>query len=159
MKLAIFMIPVFLFLQSSGCSDDSSDDGGSINENFVEFAGVRYEASGGCNVESINGQDASCVYAGAFRSGGLGYAIAISHEGFCRSATFNLRDNLDQPSHAYFVMQITEDGVAIETFLGTSGTIDLTDSGNVSSIDFAGTITSVETGMTESIEGYLECPI
>jgi len=159
MKFSIAFIFLAIFLQTGSCDDDSNDVGGSINENFVEFLGVRNEASGGCNEESIGSSESTCVYAGAYTNEGLGYAIAVSHEGLCRSATFNLRDNFDQSNNAFFVLQITEDGVAIETFLGFSGIVEVTDTGNISSLRFNGTVVSTLTGEEETIEGFLECPI
>jgi len=158
MKLSVLLIPLFVFLQTGSCDDDSMDNI-TINENFVEFLGVRNEASGGCNEESIGSSESTCVYAGAYSNGGLGYAIAVSHQGLCRSATFNIRDNFDQSSNAFFVVQITEDGVAIETFLGFSGIVEVTDTGNISSLDFNGTVVSTLTGEEETIRGFLECPI
>lgn len=158
MKFSIFLLPLLFFLQAGSCGDDTEDDTSS-NLNFVVFLGETNEANGGCNVSSNPGSDPSCVYAGSYTSGGLGYAIAISHTGFCRTASFNLRDNLDQPSNAFFVIQETENGVGIETYVGTSGSISLVDDGIIRSMSFSGTVTSLETGSTETIEGFIECPI
>ncbi|MEP0262536.1 hypothetical protein [Dokdonia sp.] len=157
MKTWIAIISFFILLQTDSCSsDDSSDDGGFINENFVEFLGVRSDANGGCNIETTTG-NFSCTYAGAFTSGGLNYAIAVTHEGLCRTASFNLRDNLDQPSNAVFILQATSDGVAVETYFGNTGTINVTDSGTVTSLRFNGTVINTATGDEETIEGFVEC--
>jgi len=159
MKVWIFLISLLVLLQMDSCGeDDSLDDGGSINENFVEFLGERNDANGGCNVESTTG-DFSCTYSGAYTDDGLGYAIAVTHEGLCRTATFNLRDNIDQSSNAFFILQVTENGVAIDTYLGSSGTIMVTDTGVVTSLEFSGTVVNTVTGEEEEIEGFMECPL
>ncbi len=158
MKLSLFFIPLFLFLQSNGCSeDDSVTPEGTINENFIEFLGVRNEASGGCNQESTSGTEFICVYGGGYLNGGLSYTIAVSHLGLCRTASFNLRDDVDQAGNSFFIIQVAEDGVAIENYYGTTGTVNVTDSGNLTSIEFSGTVTSTLTGIEETISGFMEC--
>ena len=153
------MLPLFIILQGGGCSND--DDGGSdgTNNNFVTFQGVTNNANGGCNVQSDDGLDIFCVYSAFYQLDGLSYNIAISHEGVCRSATFNLVNDYDQPSNASFVLQIASEGVPVETFVGSSGTINLVDSGVSSSISFDGTIVSLNTGTSETISGYVKCPL
>ena len=91
MKLSLLFIPFFIFLQTDSCGDDTVDDGGSINENFVEFLGVRNEAAGGCNIQSM-GNPQVCTYVGSYNNAGQGYTISISHTGDCRTATVNLGD-------------------------------------------------------------------
>ncbi len=156
MKLSLLFIPFFIFLQTDSCGDDTVDDGGSINENFVEFLGVRNEAAGGCNIQSM-GNPQVCTYVGSYNNAGQGYTISISHTGDCRTATFNLRDNLNSPSNAQLFLQITENGVAIETYLGNSGTVNLGDFGSSSSMEFEGTVISSSTGEEETISGFMEC--
>ena len=149
-----------MFMQAGSCGDDDSqDDGGSINENYVEFLGSRNDANGGCNVESITATESTCVYSGGYSRDGLSYTIVVSHTGLCRSATFGLRDNFDQPSNAFFVIQVAENGVATETYLGFSGSVNVTDTGNVTSMSFEGVVVSNSTGKEETIKGFLECPI
>ncbi|MEY8849762.1 hypothetical protein AB9K26_13165 [Psychroserpens sp. XS_ASV72] len=159
MKIKLLvLIPLAIFLQG-GCSDD--DDGGSdgTNNNYITFQGVTNDGNGGCNVQSDTGLDISCVYSVFYQLDGLSYGIAISHDGVCRSGTFNLSDGIDQSSDAFFVLQITSDGVPVETFVGSSGTVDLVDSGVSSSASFDGTVISLDTGVTESISGYVKCPL
>lgn len=154
------MIPLFIVLQGGGCESD--DDGGSTDgtiNNFITFLGVTNNANGGCNIQSDDGLDISCTYTGFYQLNGLSYTIAISHEGVCRTGTFNLRDDLDQPSNAYFILQVASDGVAIDTFLGFSGTVDLVDSGISSSMSFDGTVVNTETGEEEAISGFIQCPL
>ncbi|MEO1030692.1 MAG: hypothetical protein AAFX55_04770 [Bacteroidota bacterium] len=159
MKLKLLvLLPLFIVLQGGGCSSDD-DDGGSINDSFVTFLGETTEATGGCNVESQGGLDTTCVYSGFYQLDGLTYGIAISHEGFCTSATFNLNDELDDSSDAFLVLQITDNGVVVETYVSTSGSADLVDAGTVTSMRFEGTMRNLETGAEEAIEGYIECPI
>ncbi len=161
MKLKLLLlIPMLIFLQGGACSSD--DDGGSDDNNptnFIRFQGITNEGNGGCNVQADEGLDISCVYSLFYQLDGLSYAIAISHEGVCRSATFNLTDSLDQPSDAFFVLQITSEGVPVETFVGLSGSIDLVDTGVSSSATFEGTIVSLDTGVAEDISGFVKCPL
>lgn len=158
MKLKfLVLVPLLIVLQGGACSSD--DDGGSINDNYVTFLGITNEATGGCNVESQGGLDIICVYSGFYQLDGLSYGIGISHSGVCRTGTFNLRDDLDQPSDAFFVLQITDNGVVIDTYVGSSGTVDLSDSGTSTSMRFIGTVTNLETGEEEAIDGFMECPI
>ena len=160
MKLAIFLLPLLFFLQTGGCGDDDSvDDGGSINENFIEFLGTRNVASGGCNQGNPTSSNPTCAYGGGYSLDGLCYAIALSHTGFCRTASFNLRDNINQASNAFFIIQIAENGVATETFLGSTGWVDVFDSGTVTGFEFSGTVISTLTGEEETISGYMECPL
>ena len=159
MKLILlFTLPLILFMQAGSCGDDTSDDG-FINDTFVTFLGTTNDANGGCNIESMSGTQSSCTYAGSYNLDGQGYAISVSHTGICRSATFQLRDNINQPSNALFIVQITEDGVAVETFTGFSGTVDLVDAGTITSMAFNGTVLNTETGDEQAISGYMECPI
>lgn len=156
LKLLVLM-PLLIVLQGGGCSSD--DDGGSINDNYVTFQGETTEATGGCNVESQGGLDISCVYSGFYQFDGLTYGIAVSHEGFCTTATFNLNDELGDPNDAFLVLQITDNGVVVETFVSVSGTVSLVDAGTVTSMRFEGTMMNLQTGEQESIEGFMECPI
>lgn len=159
MKLSIFLIPLLFFLQTGGCGgDDTSDDGGFVNENFIEFLGARNEASGGCNQGNPTSSNPTCVYGGGYQAGGLSYTIAVTHTGFCRNATFNLRDNLDQASNAFFIMQIADNGVAMENFFGSTGSVEVFDSGTITGLSFSGTVVSQTDGSVETISGYMECP-
>jgi len=158
MKLSLFFIPFFIFLQTNGCSeDDSVTPDTTINENFIEFLGVRNVAAGGCNEESTSGTESICVYGGGYTNAGLTYAIAVSHQGLCRSATFNLRDNFDESGNSFFIIQVAENGVAIENYFGNTGTVRVTDTGNITSIEFSGTVVSSSTGIEETISGFMEC--
>ncbi|WP_299364977.1 hypothetical protein [Winogradskyella sp.] len=160
MKLKLLvLIPLLIVLQGGGCSSDDDDGGGSINDNFVTFLGETTEATGGCNVESQGGLDITCVYSGFYQLDGLTYGIAVSHEGTCRSATFNLRDELNDSSDAFLVLQITDNGVVVETYVSISGSVDLVDAGTVSSMRFEGTMRNLATDEEETIEGFIECPI
>ena len=145
----LLMIPLFIFLQGGGCSsdDDGANDG--TADNYITFLGVTNDANGGCNIQSDDGLDISCTYTAFYQLDGLSYTIAISHEGECRTGTFNLRDDLDQPSNAYFILQIAEDGVPIETYLGFSGTVNLVDTGISSSVSFDGTVVNIDSGIEE----------
>lgn len=157
MKLKLFiMLPLFIILQGGGCSSD--DDSGSINDNFVTFLGVTNEASGGCNIETTTG-DFFCSYTGGYLNDGLSYTISVSHTGLCSTSTYNLRDNLDSPSNALFFIQIASNGVATDTYIGHSGSIDLGDFGVSSSMDFSGTVIHTQTGEEETISGFMECPL
>lgn len=161
MKYLMYIFSFLLLLQADSCGDDDSiDDGGgeTLSENFVEFLGVRSEASGGCNIENTMGEF-SCTYAGAYTDSGLGYSIAVTHTGLCRTATFNLRNNLDQESNAAFIIQVTSNGVAVDTYLGSTGTVNVTDSGITSSLGFNGTVINTTTGEEETIVGFIECPL
>jgi len=153
------MIPLYFFLQGGGCSSD--DDGGNdgTNDNFITFLGVTNDANGGCNIQSDDGLDISCTYSAGYQFDGLSYTIAVSHEGICRTGTFNMRDNLDQPSNAYFFLQVASDGVGIENYFGFSGTVDLVDTGSSSNMRFSGTVVSSLSGEEEAIEGFLQCPL
>ncbi len=159
MKLAIFFLPLLFFLQTGGCEGDDSDDLGSINENFIEFLGTRNVAVGGCNQGGPTSSDPTCVYTGGYSLGGLSYTVAVSHTGFCRSASFNLRDNLDSDSNAFFIIQIAESGVATETFLGSTGWVEVFDAGTITGFEFNGTVISLLTGEEEDISGFMECPL
>lgn len=155
----LLMIPLFIILQGGGCSND--DDGGSdgtIN-NYINFLGTTNDGNGGCNIQSDDGLDISCTYSAFYQRDGLSYTIAVSHEGICRTGTFNMRDNLDQPSNAYFFLQVASDGVGIENYFGFSGTVELIDTGISSSIRFNGTVISSLSGEEEAIEGFVQCPI
>ncbi|WP_299222871.1 hypothetical protein [uncultured Psychroserpens sp.] len=154
----LLMMPLFIFLQGGGCSDD--DDGSdNTNANFINFLDTTNDGNGGCNIQSDDGLDISCTYSAFYQRDGLSYTIAISHEGVCRSGTFNLRDNLDQPSNVYFILQVASNGVAVDTYLGFSGTVNLTDTGTSSSIRFNGTVINTDTGEEEPIEGFVQCPL
>ncbi|WP_299523280.1 hypothetical protein [Winogradskyella sp.] len=159
MKLKLLvLIPLLIVLQGGGCSSDD-DGGGSINDSYVTFLGETTEATGGCNVESQGGLETICVYSGFYQLDGLTYGIAVSHEGFCISATFNLRDELNESSDAFLVLQITDNGVVVETYVSISGSVDLVDAGTATSMRFEGTMRNLQTGEEEPIEGYIECPI
>jgi len=158
MKLSLFVLPLFFVLQTGSCDDDSSDTEVPVNDNYIEFLGARNVASGGCNQEAVSGTETICVYTGGYSAGGLGYTVSVSHLGLCRSATFNMRDNLDQVSNGLFILQITENGVGIENYFGSTGTINVTDTGTGSSISFNGTIISTTTGEEQTITGFMECP-
>lgn len=155
MKNYLFAIPFFLFLQTGSCDDDTTESNPS-RDNFITFLDATNQAFGGCNVETATG-DFFCTYTGGYMSGGLSYTVSISHSGLCRTATFNLSDNLDNPSDALVFMQISSSGVATETYIGSSGTVNLSDSGINSSMEFSGTVTNTETGEIEEISGYMEC--
>lgn len=154
----LLMIPLFIILQGGGCSsDDDGSDG--TSDNFINFLGTTNDGNGGCNIQSDDGLDISCTYSAFYQRDGLSYTIAISHEGECRTGTFNLRDNLDQPSNAYFVLQVASNGVAIDTYLGFSGTVNLTDTGANSSVRFDGTVVNISSGEEKAIEGFVSCPL
>lgn len=156
----LLMIPLFIFLQGGGCSsDDDTIPNDGTSDNFITFLGITNDANGGCNIQSDDGLDISCTYSAFYQLDGLSYTIAVSHEGECRTGTFNLRDDLDQPSNAYFILQVASDGVAIDTYLGFSGTVDLVDTGISSSVSFEGTVVNTETGVEEAIVGFIQCPI
>jgi len=159
MKLnLLILLPLFIVLQGGGCSsDDDASDG--ANDNFINFLDTTNTGNGGCNIQSDDGLDVSCTYSAFYQRDGLSYTIAITHEGECRTATFNLRDNLDQPSNAYFVLQVASNGVAIDTYLGFSGTVDLVDTGTSSSVSFDGVVINTTTGEEEAIEGFVQCPL
>ncbi|WP_298904376.1 hypothetical protein [uncultured Psychroserpens sp.] len=158
MKIKLLMLlPLFILLQVGGCSDDDSAD--DTGNNFINFLGTTNDGNGGCNVQSDDGLDVSCTYTAFYQRDGLSYTIAVTHNGECRTATFNMRDNLDQPSHAYFLLQVASNGVAIDNYLGFSGTVDLVDTGVSSSIRFNGTVVNTVTGEEEAIEGFVQCPI
>ncbi len=149
------LIPVFLILQDSSCSSD--DDGGSINNNFITFLGTTNEASGGCNVQS-QGLEIRCTYSGFYTLSGLSYTIGVTHNGPCTIGTFNLTDNLNSESNAFFILQVAEDGVAIETYYGISGSIELNDYGTGSNMEFSGTVYNTSTLDEFDISGFIECP-
>nr|WP_321234470.1 hypothetical protein [uncultured Psychroserpens sp.] len=154
----LILLPLFIFLQGGGCSsDDDSSDG--TNDNFINFLGTTNDGNGGCNIQSDDGLDVSCVYTAFYQRDGLSYTIAVTHTGECRTATFNMRDNLDQPSHAFFLLQVASNGVAIDNYLGFSGTVDVVDSGISSSIRFDGTVVNTVTGEEEAIEGFVQCAL
>ncbi len=155
----LLMIPLFIVLQGGGCSDDDDGTTDGTSNNFITFLGVTNDASGGCNVQSDTGLDISCSYSGFYQLDGLSYTVTITHEGVCTTGTFNLRDNLDQPSHAYFILQVASNGVAVDTYLGFSGTVDLVDSGISSSMSFEGTVVHTVTGEEEAISGFIQCPL
>lgn len=154
----LLMIPLFVFLQGGGCSSDDDSSDGTV-DNYITFLGVTNDANGGCNIQSDDGLDISCTYSAYYQLDGLSYTIAISHEGECRTGTFNLRDNLDQPSNVYFILQVAENGVATATYLGFSGTVNLVDTGISSSVSFDGTVINNITGDEEAIVGFVQCPI
>ncbi len=158
MKSYIFLFPLFMLLQTGFCSDDSSgDDGGPLNDNFVSFLGEINEASGGCNVESTSDAEFFCTYAGGYTSGGESFTISISHRGVCRTATFALRDSANEAGSALFILSIATSGVSTATYYGLTGTINVTDTGVQSSIEFNGTVLNVATGDEEVIEGFIAC--
>jgi len=157
MKSLIFMFPLIMFLQTGSCSDDTTtDDGGPLNDNYVSFLGETNEASGGCNVESSTG-DFFCTYAGGYTSSGESYTISISHMGLCRTASFAMRNNADEAGNALFILSIASSGVSTATYTGFSGTVNVTDSGTQTSMQFNGTVINVATGDEEAIEGYIAC--
>lgn len=158
MKTWIVITSLFMLLQTDSCSsDDSQDDGGSINENFVEFLDVRSDANGGCNVETSSGGSFSCTYVGSFVNNGLSYTISVTHSGVCRTATFNMRNNIDQPGNALVLLQGAENGQVVSAYFGSTGSIQLTDSGTITTIDFNGIVINNETGEEEDIIGFMEC--
>ena len=160
MKTYLFALPLLLFLQTGSCDDD---EGGTTTDttpdNFVTFQGETLEAFGGCNVESTDDDLFICVYSGGFRANGLGYAIGVSHLGLCRTATFNISDEPTDSGDASFVIQASMDGVAVESFIGVSGTVNVFDSGASSSIEFEGTVVSLESGEEETIAGFIACEL
>ena len=156
MKSYLFMLPLALFLQTGSCDDDS-DGGDNTPSNFVTFQGETNSAFGGCNVESTSNDEFICVYNGGYNADGLGYGIAVSHLGLCRTATFNMSNEPTDSGEALFVLQITADGVVMETFVGSSGTVNVFDGGLSSSIEFDGTLVSLDTGATETISGFIAC--
>ena len=155
----LLMIPVFIFLQGGGCSDDDDSGTDGTNNNYITFLGVTNDANGGCNIQSDDGLDISCTYSAGYQLDGLSYTIAVSHEDLCRTGTFNMRDNLDQPSNAYFFLQVASDGVGIENYFGFSGTVELVDTGISSNMRFNGTVINSSTGVEELIEGFVQCPL
>ena len=160
MKLKLLLIIPLSILLQGGCSSD--DDGGSTDgtsDNFITFLGTTNDANGGCNIQSEDGLDVSCTYSAGYQFDGLSYTIAVSHEGICRTGTFNMRDNRDQPSNAYFFLQVASEGVGIENYFGFSGTVDLVDTGVSSNMRFSGTVVSSLTGEEEAIEGFVQCPL
>ncbi|MEP2937466.1 MAG: hypothetical protein ABJM06_09030 [Gilvibacter sp.] len=160
MKSYILLFPLFFFLQTGSCSDDSSgDDGGPLNDNFVSFLGETNEASGGCNVESTSDAEFFCTYAGGYTSGGESFTIAVSHRGVCRTATFAMGDNANESGTAQFILSIATSGVSSATYYGFTGTVNVTDTGIQSSIEFSGTVLNVATGDEEAIEGFIACAL
>lgn len=158
MKSYIFLFPLFFFLQTGSCSDDSDGDtGGPLTDNYVSFLGETNEASGGCNVESTSDAEFFCTYAGGYTSGGESYTISISHRGVCRTASFAMSDNANEAGRAQFILSIATSGVSTATYWGTSGTINVTDTGVQSSMEFNGTVLNVATGDEEVIEGFIAC--
>lgn len=160
MKSYLLLFPLFFFLQTGSCSDDSdgtSDDTGFLTDNFVSFLGETNEAAGGCNVESTSDAEFFCTYAGGYTSGGESFTIAVSHRGVCRTATFAMRDNANETGVAQFILSIATDGVSTATYYGVSGTVNVTDSGVQTSIEFNGTVLNVATGDEEPIEGFIAC--
>lgn len=157
MKSYIFMLPLLLFLQTGSCDDDEGTTTNNTPDNFVTFQGVTNDAFGGCNVDSDTAGEFICVYNGGYNLDGQGYGIAVSHTGVCRTATFNMSNDTEEDGDALFVLQITESGVVVETFVGASGTVNVFDSGINSSVEFDGTVVSLNTGLTETISGYIEC--
>ncbi|MEM1002321.1 MAG: hypothetical protein AAGH46_06715 [Bacteroidota bacterium] len=155
----IFLLPLIFFLQVGGCSDDEDENNDGNIESFVTFQGETNTAVGGCNVQSDAGLDILCNYLANYQLNGLNYGIAISNDGICRTATFNLSNDFEGDGNALFVLQITDNGIPLETFVGVSGTIDLVDSGVSSSMRFQGTIISLDTGVEETIEGFVQCPL
>ncbi|NRA91985.1 MAG: hypothetical protein HRU26_04765 [Psychroserpens sp.] len=156
----LLMIPLMIFLQGGACSsddDDGSDDG--TNNNFILFQDVSSIPTGGCNIQSDAGLETLCNYLANYQIDGLNYGIAISHEGFCRTGTFNLGNDFQGEGNTSFILQITDQGIPVETFVGVSGTVDLSDSGASSSMSFEGIIVSLDTGVQESIEGFVHCPL
>ena len=155
----LLMIPLFIILQGGGCSNDDDNGTDGTNNNFITFLGTTNDGNGGCNIQSDDGTYVSCTYSAFYQRDGLSYTIAINHEGVCRTGTFNLRDNLDQPSNVYFIMQVASNGVAIDTYLGFSGSVNLSDTGVSSSVRFEGTVVNISTGDEEEIEGFVQCPL
>lgn len=153
----LILLPLFIFLQGGGCSSDDENGTDGTNDNFINFSDTANDGNGGCNIQSDDGLDISCTYSAFYQRDGLSYTIAVTHNGECRTATFNMRDNLDQPSNAYFILQIASNGVAIDNYLGFSGTVNLVDTGISSSIRFDGTVVNTVTGVEEAIEGFVQC--
>ena len=160
MKSYLLLLPLLLFLQTGSCEDDDtpSDEAGDLTENYMNFMGGTSEAFGGCNQDSTSGDDLICVYAGSFVLDGLGYAIAITHKGLCRSASFSIDEQALEEGEAIVILQASESGVTIETFRGVSGTVTLVDSGTNVSFRINGTVQSTTDDSLEAIEGYIICP-
>lgn len=157
MKTYLFALPLVLFLQTGSCDDDSGDSGMSDSENFVTFLGETNDPFGGCNVESTSNDEFFCVYNGGYNADGVGYSIAVSHTGLCRTATFNMSNDTQAGGDALFVVQLTVEGIVTDTYVGNSGTVNVSDSGLNSSIEFEGTVINLETGVEEAISGYIAC--
>lgn len=156
----LLMIPLFIIMQVDGCdTDDEVNTNDGTENNFVTFQGTTNDPIGGCNIQSDAGLDISCNYLANYQLDGLNYGIAITNNGVCRTATFNMSNNFEETGDALFVLQITDNGVPIESFVGVSGTIDLVDSGANSSMSFEGSVISLNTGITEPIEGFIKCPL
>jgi len=156
----LLMVPLFIIMQVDGCSsDDEGDVNDGTQDNYVNFQGTVNDPTGGCNVQSETGTDLLCNYLANYQLDGLNYGIAITHSGVCRSATFNMSNDFEEGGDALFVLQITDQGIPVETFVGSSGTVDLVDSGSNSSMSFNGTVVSLDTGVEEPIEGFIQCPL
>lgn len=157
MKTYLFALPLLLFMQTGSCDDDSDTTSDDSSSNFVTFLGETNDAFGGCNVESTDDDLFICVYNGGYNANGQGFTIAVSHTGLCRTASFTLDSEATNDGEAQFIIQISESGVAVETFVGVSGTVNVSDSGVNSSIEFNGTVVSLTSGEEETISGFIEC--
>lgn len=158
MKFSLFILPLFIFLQIGSCGeDDTSTDIGSINDSFITFLGETNEAFGGCNVQSQN-NPIFCTYnAHTTLANGDTVAISISHSGVCRTATFNLSDNIDNDGDALVFVQIATNTVVTDTYIGNTGIVELGDFGLNSSMELVGDVRHTETGSILSIVAYIEC--
>jgi len=155
----LLLIPFFIILQVDGCSDDEDDTNSGTPDSYVMFQGETNDATGGCNQQVDTGLGVTCNYLGSYQLDGLTYGFGVTNMGFCSSGTYEMSNNFEEDGEASFFIQITADGVPVETFVGSSGSIDLVDSGANSSMSFNGTVVSLDTGVEEPIDGFVQCQL